>query len=93
MKINQNKTIYLNNRRKKSHRNRQGKALWGPIVGVSVLIGSALAFWPNAYEVKIDGVVVGAIEEKVYLENAENTVVAQLKNKYNTDVQLEGEIA
>lgn len=92
MKINRNKTIYLNNRRKTSHKSRQGKTFWGPIVGVSVMIGSVLAFWPNAYEVKIDGVVVGAIEEKAYLENAEDTVVAQLKNKYNTEVQLEGDI-
>lgn len=87
-----NKTIYLKDRRNRLRRGKNPKIVWAIIIGIGVLLGAMFAFWPNAYQANIDGVVIGALEEKEFIDNATETVTAQLKNKYNTEVKLEGEI-
>lgn len=84
-----NKTIYLNKKRRGRHRDQ--KAVWISIVGIGAILGLIIAFWPNAYQVTIDGVQVGILEKKEYVDNAKQTVIAQLESTYKTGVQLEGE--
>lgn len=92
MRKSRNKTIYLKDRRNKSRRGKNPRVVWASIIGIGILLGTLFAFWPNAYEVSIDGTVIGALEEKEFVDNATETVIAQLKSKYNTEIKLEGEI-
>lgn len=86
-----NKTIYLKDRRRGSRRGRSQRAVWGGIIGIGTLLGLLFAFWPNAYQVSIGEVVVGTLEKAEFIDNAKQTVIAQLENKYNTGVKLENE--
>lgn len=92
MRRSRGKTIYLNDRRSRGRRGKNTKAIGASIIGIGVVLGVLFAFWPNAYGVTIDGVQIGALEKKEFIDNATDTVIAQLKNKYHTEVKLEGEM-
>lgn len=86
--MRRNKAMYIN---KGPRRNKvNGKRVAGVVIGLSVLAGVGFAFMPNAYQVTINGEVVGALEKKEYVNTAIETVKAQLENTYDTKVTLEG---
>ena len=81
------KTIYLNNSRRRRSRTNPKTILMG-IIAVGVLGGTAFAFLPNAYQVSIDGEVIGYVDKKEYINTALQTVEKQLENKYNTEIEM-----
>lgn len=91
MIINRNKTIYLKNRKKHTRKGRHQRAFWTGVVAIGVILGFVFALWPNGYEVTVGDVVVGTLEDQTAVEKAKETVIAQLENKYQTGVKLEGE--
>lgn len=81
------KTIYLNNSRRRRRRMHPKSILIG-IIAVGVIGGTAFAFLPNAYQVSIDGNVIGYVDKKEYINTALQTVEKQLENKYQTEVEM-----
>ena len=61
-------------------------------VCIAALLGIFLAFRPNAYRISINGEVIGAIKDIKVIEGAKDTVITQLKNAYNAEVQFEEEL-
>lgn len=59
---------------------------------IAVILGLWLAFRPNAYEISINGEVVGAIKELKVIEAAKETVITQLKSEYKSDVKFEDDL-
>lgn len=59
---------------------------------IAAIIGIALAFMPNAYEISINGEVIGAIKELKVIEAAKDTVITQLKSEYQSDVKFEDDL-
>ncbi len=85
------KKLYVRDNSKKGKRQRRQKLIETGIVILSVVLGLIIAFWPNAYRIIIDDVVVGMVKERDYITKSLETVVAQLEQTYKTTVKLEGE--
>lgn len=59
---------------------------------IAVILGLWLAFRPNAYQISINGEVIGAIKELKVIEAAKETVITQLKSEYKSDVKFEDDL-
>lgn len=86
------KVIKISDRRRRGRSVRVDNHMIRIAVAIGVGIGILLAFMPNAYQISIDGTVVGAIKDKKVIENAKETVEAQLKSEYGTNIQFEDEL-
>lgn len=86
------KVIKISDRRKKGRSVRVDNHMIRIAIAIGIGIGVLLTFMPNAYQISIDGTVVGAIKDKKVIENAKDTVEAQLKSEYGTNIQFEDEL-
>lgn len=86
------KVIKISDRRKKGRSVRVDNHMIRIAIAIGISIGVLLTFMPNAYQISIDGTVVGAIKDKKVIENAKDTVEAQLKSEYGTNIQFEDEL-
>ncbi len=86
------KVIKISDRRRKGHTVRVDNHMIRIAVAVGIVIGILLTFMPNAYQITIDGTVVGAIKDKKVIEHAKETVEAQLKSEYGTNIQFEDDL-
>lgn len=91
MKSKKTKTIYLKDAKKKTKRAKKARMTITTLVVISAFIGLFLALLPNAYEVSIDGKVVGVVDKKEFVQRAEDTVKTQLETQYKTKVELRSE--
>lgn len=90
MKLNKkSKTIYLSSAKRRRTKVTP-KGLGIGIVTVGILLGTAFALLPNAYQVSVEGEVIGVVSKKEYIETALQTVEKQLESKYKTEVEIEG---
>ncbi|PHV70192.1 hypothetical protein CS063_11990 [Sporanaerobium hydrogeniformans] len=85
------KVITLQGTRKKGKQKRKDQKILSIALLIALLIGVYLGFRPNAYEVSINGKVIGAVKEKAIIEKAKETVEAQLKTKYHAEISFEEE--
>lgn len=86
------KVIKISDRRRRGRSVRVDNHMIRIAVAIGVGIGILLAFMPNAYQISIDGTVVGAIKDKKVIEHAKETVEAQLKSEYGSNIQFEDEL-
>ncbi|WP_054742698.1 LysM peptidoglycan-binding domain-containing protein [Cellulosilyticum ruminicola] len=86
------KVIKISDRRRKGHSVRVDNHMIRIAVVIGIGIGILLTFMPNAYQISIDGTVVGAIKDKKVIEHAKETVKAQLKSEYGSNIQFEDEL-
>ena len=85
-----NKVIKLNQARRKYKLNFQlDKKIMVIAIMVAAILGAWLAFRPNAYQISINGEVVGAIKDMKVIEAAKETVIAQLRTQYKSDVKFD----
>lgn len=93
MQLNTNRKVisFKVERRKKRFFENNNRNL-GIAVFVAILIGLFLGFRPNAYQIIIQGKSVGAIKDKAILQEAKETVIAQLETRYGSKVQFEEEV-
>ena len=61
-------------------------------IALGVVIGVGLVIAPNAYEIKINGEVIGAIKDKKVIESAKETVITQLEGTYQSEVRFEEDL-
>ncbi len=85
------KVIPLNGTRKKGKQKRKDHRIIWIALCFAATIGIFLGLRPNAYEVSINGKVIGAVKNKEIIEEAKQTVEAQLKTKYNAEISFEEE--
>ena len=86
------KVIKISDRRRRGRSVRVDNHMIRIAVAIGVGIGVLLTFMPNAYQISIDGTVVGAIKDKKVIEHAKETVEAQLKSEYGSNIQFEDEL-
>ncbi len=86
------KVIKISDRRKRGRTVRLDNHMIRVAVAVGVVVGILLTFMPNAYQISIDGNVVGAIKDKKVIEHAKETVKAQLKSEYGTNIKFEDDL-
>ena len=87
---NGQKVIKLNHARKRHKLNlKPDRKIMVLAIVVAAILGIWLAFRPNAYEISINGKVVGAIKDMKVIEAAKETVIAQLKTEYKSEVKFE----
>lgn len=90
MRLNKkSKTIYLSGTKRRRTK-KSPKAILAGLIGVSILAGTVFALLPNAYQVSVEGEVIGYVDKKEYIDTAMDTAKQQLENKYQTDVKMEG---
>lgn len=85
------KVIKISSRRKGKSVRFDNRMMTIAIV-IAALIGVLLTLVPNAYQISIDGTVVGAIKDKKVIENAKKNVIVQLEGEYKTPVKFEKEL-
>lgn len=61
-------------------------------VAIGAIVGIGLVVAPNAYEIKINGEVIGAIKDKKVIEAAKETVITQLEGTYQSEVRFEEDL-
>lgn len=83
------KTIYLSNTKRRRKKITPKAALAG-LIGISIVVGGVFALLPNAYQVSVNGEVIGFVSKKEYIDTALKTVEKQLETKYETEVEIEG---
>lgn len=86
------KVIKISDRRRRGRSVRVDNHMIRIAVAIGIIIGILLTFMPNAYQISIDGTVVGAIKDKKVIEHAKETVEAQLKSEYGANIQFEDEL-
>lgn len=86
------KVIKISDRRRRGRTVRLDNHMMRIAVAVGIGIGILLTFMPNAYQISIDGTVVGAIKDKKIIEHAKQTVEEQLKSEYGTNIQFEDDL-
>lgn len=86
------KVIKISDHRRRGRTVRFDNHMIRIAVAIGIGIGVLLAFMPNAYQISIDGVVVGAIKDKKVIEHAKETVESQLKSEYGSNIQFEDEL-
>lgn len=87
------KVIKLNSaRRKRSLNLKPDRKIMVIAVVIAAILGIWLAFRPNAYEISINGEVIGAIKDIKVIEAAKETVIAQLRTEYQSDVKFEDDL-
>ena len=85
-----NKVIKLNQAKRKYKLNFQlDKKIMVIAIMVAAIFGAWLAFRPNAYQISINGEVVGAVKDMKVIEAAKETVIAQLRTQYKSDVKFD----
>ncbi len=85
-----NKIIKFNQARRKYKLSFQlDKKIMVITIIVAAILGAWLAFRPNAYQISINGEVVGAIKDMKVIEVAKETVIAQLRTQYKSDVKFD----
>ena len=85
-----NKIIKFNQARRKYKLSFQlDKKIMVITIIVAAILGAWLAFRPNAYQISINGEVVGAIKDMKVIEAAKETVIAQLRTQYKSDVKFD----
>ena len=89
---NSKKVIRISDHRRKGRSVRIDNRMIRMAIVVGIILGVLLTFMPNAYQITIDGTVVGAIKDKRVIENAKQSVVAQLQSEYGTNVKFEDEM-
>lgn len=89
---NRKKVIKISDHRRKGRSVRIDNHMIRVAVAIGIGIGILLTFMPNAYQISIDGNVVGAIKDKKVIENAKQSVISQLKSEYGTNVEFEDEL-
>lgn len=88
-----NKVIKISSaRRRRSFNLQPDRRMMVIAVIIASLLGIWLAFRPNAYEISINGEVIGAIKELKVIEAAKETVITQLKSQYKSDVKFEDDL-
>lgn len=90
-KIGSKKVIKISGRRRRGRSARVDNHIVIIAISIAVIIGLVLGFLPNAYKITIQGDEVGAIKDKKVIENAIETVKAQLSADYNAEVKFEEE--
>lgn len=90
-KHNYKKVIKLSETKKKGKQVRKDNRMIAIAILIAVVIGLLLGFKPNAYEVTIGGKAIGAIKDKKIVAQAKESVIAQLKSSYGTEVKFEEE--
>ena len=87
------KVIKLNNaRRRRSLDLKPDRKIMVIAIVIATILGIWLAFRPNAYEISINGEVIGAIKDIKVIEAAKDTVITQLKTEYQSDVKFEDDL-
>ena len=87
------KVIKLNNaRRRRSLNLKPDRKIMVIAIVIATILGIWLAFRPNAYEISINGEVIGAIKDIKVIEAAKETVIAQLRTEYQSDVKFEDDL-
>ena len=87
------KVIKFNSaRRKRSLDLKPDRKIMVIAIVIAALLGIWLAFRPNAYEISINGEVIGAIKDIKVIEAAKETVITQLKTEYQSDVKFEDDL-
>ncbi len=86
------KVIRLHSTRKKGKGIKLDKRITIVAVIIAVVVGVILAMRPNAYQISIDGEVIGAIKDIKVIEGAKETVITQLKDIYGSEVQFEEDL-
>lgn len=89
---NRKKVIKISDHRRKGRSVRIDNHMIRVAVAIGIGVGILLTFMPNAYQISIDGNVVGAIKDKKVIENAKQSVISQLKSEYGTNVEFEDEL-
>ena len=89
---NRKKVIKISDHRRKGRSVRIDNHMIRGAVAIGIGVGILLTFMPNAYQISIDGNVVGAIKDKKVIENAKQSVISQLKSEYGTNVEFEDEL-
>ncbi len=66
------------------------------IITAAIVAGALLGVWliikPNAYQIKINDEVIGAIKDKAVIEAAKDTVITQLEEEYKSQVRFEEDL-
>ena len=83
------KVISLKNRRRKFKGIKiDNKIIAGGIL-LAIGIGVFLGFRPNAYQIIINGKMVGAVKNEQIIEAAKQTVMTQLEESYHAQIKFE----
>lgn len=86
-----NNVIKFKNARKGIGVNEEKKIIVIAVI-IAAIVGILLTFLPNAYKISINGEFIGAIKDKKVIERAKDTVITQLKEQYQAEVQFEEEL-
>ena len=86
------KVIKLSHTRKRSKKLKIDQKILGLALLVAACIGVFLGLRPNAYQIIINGKEVGAIKDKQIIDEAKETVIAQLKGIYQANIKFEEDV-
>ena len=91
-KISSSKVISLQGRRKRLKPLQLDNKIMVLAVIIAIGIGAYLGIRPNAYQIIIDGKMIGAVKDKEIVEEAKQTVMKQLETAYGSQIKFEEEV-